>query len=61
MSISDRPYIHTDFLVQAVPEGAKSGLVPPAQGGTGKSGVLYKEGLIDIEDGTSDKSGIVSL
>ena len=28
--------------------------------GTGKSGVPYKEGLIDIEAGTSDKRGIVS-
>jgi hypothetical protein len=27
--------------------------------GTGKSGVLYKEGLIDIQAGSSDKSGIV--
>ena len=29
-------------------------------GGTGKSGVPYKEGLIDIQGGTSDKREIVS-
>ena len=29
-------------------------------GGTGKSGVPYKEGLIDIQAGTSDKRGTVS-
>ena len=28
--------------------------------GTGKSGVPYKEGLIDIQAGTSDKRGTVS-
>ena len=31
-----------------------------ACGGTGKSGGPYKEGLIDIQGGTSDKRGIVS-
>jgi hypothetical protein len=29
-------------------------------GGTGKSGIPYKEGLIDIQAGTSDKRGTVS-
>jgi len=31
-----------------------------AWSGTGKSGVPYKEGLIDIQGGSGDKRGIVS-
>jgi len=31
-----------------------------APAGTGKSRVLYKEGLIDIQDRSGDKSGTVS-
>jgi hypothetical protein len=60
MSISDRPYIHTDFWVHAFPIRAKVFGFLFGMAGTGKSGVLYKEGLIDIQGGSGDKSEIVS-
>ena len=42
------------------PSEVTRGLCDSGCRGTGKSGVPYKEGLIDIQGGASDKRGIVS-
>jgi hypothetical protein len=56
MSIRNRWYIPTDFWVYVVRKPRRlKGFRAPFEG-TGKSLVLYKDGLIDIQDGSSDKS-----
>jgi hypothetical protein len=58
MSISDRRYIPTDFWVSIFPLPENFVAFYLELRGTGKSGVVYKEGLIDIQGGSGDKSGL---